>query len=98
MSKLENQFQAKLIKELKQTFDGCLVIKLDPSYIQGLPDLLVLHNDKWAALECKKQRDAHKQPNQDYYVNLMDKMSFSRFIYPENKGEVIDELGRLFET
>lgn len=98
MSKLENQFQAKLIKELKQKFDGCLVIKLDPNYIQGLPDILVLCNNKWAALECKKQEAAHKQPNQEYYVNLMNKMSFSRFIYPENKEEVIDELSRLFKT
>lgn len=97
MSKLENQFQAKLIKELKEKFDGCLVIKLDPNYIQGLPDLLVLCNNKWAALECKKQATAHKQPNQEYYVNLMNKMSFSRFIYPENKEEVIDELSRLFK-
>lgn len=98
MSKLENQFQAKLIKELKKKFDGCLVIKLDPNYIQGLPDILVLCNNKWAALECKKQEAAHKQPNQEYYVNLMNKMSFSRFIYPENKEEVIDELSRLFKT
>jgi hypothetical protein len=98
LGKLENQFQAKLIKELKQRFGGCLVIKLDPNYIQGLPDLLVLCNNKWAALECKKQATAHKQPNQEYYVNLMNKMSFSRFIFPENKEEVIDELSRLFKT
>lgn len=98
MGKLENQFQAKLVKELKERFDGCLVIKLDPNYIQGLPDLLILCNNKWAALECKKQATAHKQPNQEYYVNLMNKMSFSRFIYPENKEEVIDELSRLFKA
>lgn len=48
---LENKFQANLIKELKERFPGCIVMKSDSSYIQGIPDLLVLHNDKWASLE-----------------------------------------------
>ncbi len=61
---LENKFQANLIKELKKRFPGCIVMKNDPTYIQGIPDLLVLHNDKWAALECKKSAGAKKQPNQ----------------------------------
>ena len=98
MSKLENKFQAQLIKDLHKRFDGCLVVKLDPKYIQGLPDLLVLHKNKWAVLECKKDKNAHRQPNQEYYVDLLNKMSFSRFICPENKEEVINELSRLFEA
>ena len=49
---LENKFQANLIKELKERFPGCIVMKNDPTYIQGIPDLLVLHKDKWASLEC----------------------------------------------
>lgn len=98
MGKLENQFQAQLIKDLYKQFPGCLVIKLDPNYIQGLPDLLVLYKNQWAVLECKKSKTAHKQPNQEYYVDLLDKMSFSRFICPENKEEVIDELSRLFKA
>lgn len=89
---LESIFQAKLIKELKSMFDGCLVMKLDSSYIQGIPDLLVLYNDKWAVLECKKSIRASRQPNQEYYVDLMDEMSFARFICPENKDIVLDEL------
>jgi hypothetical protein len=89
---LENQFQAKLIKEIKDTFPGCIVMKNDSSYIQGIPDLLVLHEDKWAALECKKTGRASKRPNQEYYVDRMDKMSFSRFVYPENKDEVMCSL------
>jgi hypothetical protein len=95
--KLERNFQAKLIKELRQLFEGCLVIKLDPTYIQGLPDLLVLHKKKWASLECKKTASARKQPNQDYYVGLMNKMSFSRFISPENKEEVLSDLQQTFK-
>ena len=78
---LENKFQANLIKELKERFPGCIVMKNDPTYIQGIPDLLVLHKDKWASLECKKSAGAKKQPNQEYYVDRMNQMSFSRFIY-----------------
>ena len=96
--KLERDFQSKLIKELKKIFVGCLVIKLDSSYIQGIPDLLVLYNNKWATLECKKSAKASKRPNQDYYVGLMNKMSFSRFICPENKEEVLNELRKTFES
>ena len=67
-------------------------MKNDSSYIQGIPDLLILYNDKWAALEVKKSRTASHRPNQEYYVDKMDDMSFARFIYPENKEVVLDEL------
>lgn len=96
-SKLERDFQANLIKELKDIFVGCMVMKLDSSYIQGIPDLLVLYKDKWCVLECKKSAGAAKQPNQEYYVDLMNKMSFSRFIFPENKDEVLRDLRKVFE-
>ena len=92
MAKLERDFQAKLIKEIKQIFKGCIVMKNDSSYIQGIPDLLILYRDKWAALEVKKSATAHHQPNQEYYVELMDEMSYASFIYPENKEEVLYEL------
>lgn len=94
--KLENDFQSKLKKELKSMFPGCIVTKLDSGDIQGIPDLLILHKDKWATLECKKNKKAKAQPNQPYYVEKMNEMSFSRFIYPENKEEVLDELGEMF--
>ena len=95
-SKLERDFQAKLIKELKERFEGCIVLKNDSSYIQGIPDLLVLYNDKWFGLECKRSSTASYRPNQEYYVDLMDKMSFARFICPENKSEVLHELESTF--
>jgi hypothetical protein len=93
----ENRFQAGLIKELKSVFQGCVVMKSDPGYVQGFPDLLVLYKDKWAALECKKNALAGKRPNQEYYVGLADGMSFARFVSPENKEEVLRELQRTFE-
>lgn len=95
---LESQFQAKLIKELKKLFPGCIVMKSDSGYLQGIPDLLILFNDKWAALECKQHADAKKQPNQEYYVGKMDEMSFSRFICPENKEEVLHDLQQSFQS
>ena len=92
--RLESDFQSKLIKEIKETYPGCIVIKNDG--VQGYPDLLILYQDRWAALECKREKDAEKQPNQRYYVDKFNQMSFSRFIYPENKEEVLHELQQTF--
>lgn len=97
MGKLERDFQAGLIKELKNRFPGCVVVKNDPNYIQGIPDLLVLYEDKWAALECKKSANAKKRPNQDYYVDKMNQMSYSAFICPENKEEVLNDIQQAFK-
>jgi hypothetical protein len=97
MSKLENSFQSRLIKELKDEFDGCIVTKMDAGHIQGIPDLLILKDDKWATLECKGSKEAKKQPNQEYYISKMNEMSFARFIYPENKEEVVNELRVYFQ-
>lgn len=94
---LENKFQAKLIKELKKEFPGCMVLKNDPTYIQGIPDLLVLYKDKWASLEIKASSTAKHQPNQDYYVDKMNEMSHSAFIFPENKDQVLDDLRKTFD-
>ena len=95
---LESQFQAKLIKELKEMFPGCIVTKNDADYIQGIPDLTIFYKNKWATLECKKNSRAKRQPNQEYYVGRMNEMSFSRFICPENKEEVLDELQQAFKS
>lgn len=92
MGKLERDFQRNLIKELKDIFVGCIIMKNDSSYIQGIPDLLILYKDKWAALEVKKSATASHRPNQEYYVDKMDEMSYASFIYPENKEAVLDEL------
>ena len=95
---LENKFKTQLIKNIKDRFKDCIVVHLDPTEIQGIPDLLVLHHNKWAALEGKKNATASHRPNQDYYVNKMNDMSFASFIYPENKEEVLNELQQTFES
>lgn len=91
----EGRFQDGVIDDLNERFPGCLIFKL---YKQGFPDLLVLYGNKWAALECKSFRKAKHQPNQDYWVDIMNKMSFSAFISPQNKKEVLDELERTFQA
>ena len=95
---LESQFDTKLIKELKQRFPGCIILKNDANYLQGVPDRIILWNDKWATLETKKTKNASRQPNQEYYVNKMNDMSFSAFIYPENMEVVLDGLQQTFES
>ncbi len=93
-TRLESGFQDRLINKLKDLFPGCMVFKMDQ--IQGIPDLLVLYKNKWASLECKRSAGAKRQPNQEYYVGKMNEMSFSRFVSPENKEEVLNELQQVF--
>lgn len=95
---LEKSFQANLIKELKKIFPGCVVIKNNPNYIQGFPDLTIFYKNKWAVLECKRFVGAKKQPNQDYYIKILNSMSFARFINPENKEKVLHELQQTFKS
>lgn len=94
----ESYFQSKLIKEIETRFPGCIVLKNDSSYCQGIPDLLVLYFDKWAMLEVKAGPDSHKQPNQEYYVEKLNAMSFSAFIFPENKETVLNDMERSFKN
>ena len=94
----EGIFQDKLLKRLEELFPGCIVMKNDSSYIQGIPDLTILYKDRWAVLECKKSKNEPHRPNQDYYVGLLDSMSYSSFIFPENMEEVLNELQQAFGT
>lgn len=95
---LESRFKRELKNDLENMFPGCILIDLDPQSIQGIPDLLILYKKSWATLETKKNRTASRRPNQDYYVDLMNEMSFSSFVYPENKEEVLNELQRAFSS
>lgn len=97
MAKLESDFQKDLMDEIRRLYPGCVIIKNDPNYLQGFPDWTILYKDRWAVLEAKKSKDADIQPNQPYYVELLDRMSFSRFVYPENKEEVLRELQKTLQ-
>ena len=97
MAKLESKFQKELMDEIRKQYPGCVILKNDSSYIQGFPDWTILYKNKWAVLEAKRSRTADKQPNQPYYVDKLNSMSYSRFVYPENKDEVLQELQQIFE-
>lgn len=94
---MESLFQAKLIKKLRVIFPGCLILKNASSYLQGIPDILILFESTWAMLEVKDSPNAKRQPNQTYYIDALNDMSFAAFIYPENEESVLHELQRAFE-
>lgn len=96
--KKENEYQAGLIKRLKERYSGAIVLKNDSAYKQGIPDLTVLYKNKWAALECKQRDKSSHRPNQDYYISKMDEMSFARFISPDNEEDVLNEMDEAFKT
>lgn len=98
MAKKEGDFQAKLIKKLYSLFPGCIVLKNDPTYIQGIPDLTVLWKNHWALLECKRDSKARKRPNQEFYIDRLNALSFARFVCPENEEEVLHDLQQAFRA
>ena len=92
----ESKFQAELIKELENLFPGCIVLKNDANYKQGFPDLTILYYGAWAVLECKRSLHEPYQPNQEYYLEVCEEMSFASMICPENKEAVLYELQHAF--
>ena len=96
MAKLESKFQKELMDKIRDRYPGCVILKNDSSYIQGFPDWTILYKDKWAVLEAKRSKNAPKQPNQDYYVDTLNNMAFSRFVYPENSEEVLEDISKYF--
>jgi hypothetical protein len=94
----ESQYQAKIIKKIKEMFPGCEVFKTDAGYRQGFPDIVVLWDDYWACLEVKTEPAYLAEPNQDYYINKLNDMSFAAYIYPESEAEVLNALQQAFES
>lgn len=89
---LESRFQAELIKKLRELFPGCLILKNDASYLQGIPDLAIFYGDRWAMLEVKRSAASEYEPNQEYYLDLLDSLSFARRIDPSNEEDVLRAL------
>ena len=87
----ESEFQKDIKESIKKRFPDA-IIKKQEGFPQGFPDLLILRGKKWAALEIKKDAKAHKQPNQENYISLLNDMSYASFIFPENKEEVLNEV------
>ena len=100
---LESDYQNNLREKLETIFPGCLVLKNDPNYLQGFPDLTIFYKSKWAVLEVKKDISEMSKTtasirNQKFYIRKLDKMSFARFIYPQNEKEVLNELQQAFRS
>lgn len=90
--KKESDFQRDLKDEIETMFPGCYVLKTDPTFFQGIPDLVVINGDRWGMLEVKISKEAPYRPNQEIYLEDLNKKSFAATIYPENKEEVLSEL------
>lgn len=90
----ESKFQSNLIKKIQKMFPDAYIVKNDAGYIQGFPDITILNGDKWAIIECKRDKNAKHRPNQDYHIEKLNKMSFAAFAYPENEKEILDALQR----
>lgn len=88
----ERDYQAKLIKLLQREFPGIVILKNDSGYRQGIPDLTLLYEDRWAALEVKKHSSSSVRPNQEYYISKLNSMSFAAFISPDNEADILNEL------
>lgn len=97
MSRLERDFQPRVIKEIERRLPGCYIYKVDTRFKQGSPDLLVLYKDRWALLEVKRSATASRQPNQDYYIEQLDNMSYAAFIHPQNEEDILNALQRTLQ-
>lgn len=94
---VESDFQSHLIKRMRKMFPGCVIMKNDSGYMQGVPDLTILYGLRWACLEVKTSSKYRPEPNQPYYIHLLNEMSFAAFIFPENEEEVMRGLQLAFE-
>jgi hypothetical protein len=92
----ESRYQSKVLARLRDLFPGCMLLKNDSSYIQGIPDWTLLHGRYWAMLEIKVSATADVQPNQDYYVERLARLGYAAFIYPGNEVDVFNELQQAF--
>ena len=92
----ESKYQKQLMDEIRNRYPGCMILKNDSGYIQGIPDWTILYKKKWAVIEAKSEKKATHQPNQDHYVDELNKMSYSTFAYPENHERVLQELTKVF--
>jgi len=93
---LEREYQSILIKKLRNVFPGSFIMKTNGLYFPSFPDLLILHKDKWACLEIKRDEKSYFRPNQLETIKTLDDLSFARVIFPKNELEVLKELNNFF--
>ena len=95
----EGEYKAYLTKIIEtEILPGSKVIRLDPEYYQGIPDLIILNGNRWGMLEAKKSEKESHRPNQDFWVSVFNTMSFASFIYPEIESEVLYDLQQALKS
>lgn len=90
--KSETAYRRELCARIQKRWPRCEILLNDPRRRQGILDIIILFDRCWAMLELKRETNASHRPNQDYYVDKFNGMSFAAFIYPENEDEVLDDL------
>lgn len=101
MPRLESDFKPQFHDRLEYLFPGCVLLKQDAELQQGIPDTLMLYKDMWAAFEVKRRQPRSMrdfQPNQPWWLERLNSMSYAACVYPENVEEVIHDLELLFST
>lgn len=94
----EAEYQKRLIKKLKSIFPGCIVMKNDANYVQGIPDLIILYKNHWGFLEVKQASDSSHRPNQDFYIQKASEWSYGAFVNPDNEKEILNDMERSFRS
>jgi hypothetical protein len=97
---LEGEYKTQLTKRIYKRFgDSCIVVRLDSALRQGIPDMAIFFDGGfWAALEAKTSAHARRQPNQQHYVEKLNRMCFADFICPENEEAVLDALEQEYQA
>jgi len=88
----ESDFKKRFRKRVERRFPGCFILKNDAEFVQGIPDMIILFEDRWAILEFKDHKNSAYQPNQKYYIAQLNEMSYAAVVYPENIEEVWHDL------
>lgn len=98
-AKLEADYKSGLHERIKDLLPGCWVLINDEQTCPGIPDTLVLWGPHYAFLEVKRKKPTRAsdwRPNQEWYLDELDEMSFAACIYPENEGEILYALQEAF--
>lgn len=89
---LESKFKSQLIADIQRLYPGAIILKTDANQIQGMVDNIILYENRWAGFEAKRSKFSPFRPNQNYYIRLLNQMSFAQAVYPENKEEFLYDL------